>query len=97
MVEKAVSIVKELYAKCNDIKLGLLLMKTTPVTGEHHRFQAPANVFYRWTFKANLPIYHQYDTCTLGTQNSANTDKSDPPSKFQIDQDVWVKVDPNTK
>ena len=37
-------------------------MKTTPVTGEHHRFQAPANVFFGWTLKVNLPIYCQYDT-----------------------------------
>ena len=97
MAEKAVGIVKELYAKCNDVKLGLLLMKIIPVTGEHHRFQAPANVFFRWTLKANLPIYRQYDTCTLDAKNSAGSDINDITSKFQIDQDVWVKVDPNTK
>ena len=57
MAEKVVGIVKELYTKCDGIKLGLLLMKTTPVTGECHRFQAPANVFFGCTLKANLPIY----------------------------------------
>ena len=46
MAEKAVGIVKELYSKCDDIKLGLLLMKTTPVSNQCHRFQAPANVFF---------------------------------------------------
>ena len=46
MAEKAVGIVKELYAKCDDIKLGLLLMKTTPVSNQCHNFQAPANVFF---------------------------------------------------
>ena len=97
IAEKAVGIVKELYAKCNDIKLGLLLMETTPVTGECHRFQAPANVFFGWTLKVNLPIYHQYDTCTPDANDSASSDINDIPSKFQIDQDVWVKVDPNTK
>ena len=97
MAEKAVSIVKELYAKCDDIKLGLLLMKTTPVTGECHRFQAPANVFFGQALKANLPIYCQNVTCTLDAKNSAKIEIGDSPSKFQINQDVWVKVDPNTK
>ena len=97
MAEKAVNIVKELYAKCDDVKLGLLLMKTTPVTGEHHRFQAPANVFFGRALKANLPIYHQNVTCTLDTENSAKIEIGDSLSKFQINQDVWVKVDPNTK
>ena len=97
MAEKAVGIVKELYSKCDDVKLRLLLMKTTPVSNQHHRFQAPANVFFRRTLKANLPIYCQFDTCSLGAENSAIVDMSDPPSKFQVIQDFWIKVDPHTK
>ena len=62
MAEKAVGIVKELYAKCDDVKLGLLLMKTTPVSNQCHNFQVPANVFFGCQLKANLPIYHQFDT-----------------------------------
>ena len=98
--EKAVGIVKELYTKCHDIKLGLLLLKTTPISNECHRFQAPANAFFRCVLKANLPIYHpnsSHVTCTLDTENSAKIEISDSLSKFQVDWDVWVKVDPNTK
>ena len=98
--EKAVGIVKELYTKCHDVKLGLLLLKTTPISNEHHHFQAPANAFFRRVLKANLPIYHPNSnnvTCTLDAENSAKIEISDSPSKFQVDQDVWGKLDPNTK
>ena len=88
---------KELYNKCHDIKLGLLLLKTTPVTNEHHSFQAPANAFYGHQLKAHLPIYQSNVTCTLDTENSANSKIGDIPSKYQVDQDVWVKIDPNVK
>ena len=97
MAEKAVGIVKELYTKCQDVKLGLLLLKTIPITGEHHKFQAPANVFFGHTLKANLPIYQSVSICTLGTESSANLDKSDLPSKFGELDKVWVKLDNNTK
>ena len=30
--EKAVGMVKQLYEQCEDVKLGLLLLKTTPIT-----------------------------------------------------------------
>ena len=98
--EKAVGIVKELYTKCHDIKLGLLLLKTTPISNEHHHFQAPANAFFGCVLKTNLPIYCPNSnnvTCTLDAKNSAKIEIGDSPSKFQVDQDVWVKVDPNTK
>ena len=98
--KKAVGIIKEQYTKCHDVKLGLLLMKTTPVSNQHHHFQAPVNAFFRCALKANLPIYHPNSnnvTCTLDAKNSAKIEIGDSPSKFQIDQDVWVKVDPNTK
>ena len=79
-VEKAVGIVKELYAKCHDIKLGLLLLKTTPVTNGHHSYQAPVNVFFGCQLKANLPLYHpssSQNTCTLDAKNSASSDIDD--------------------
>ena len=98
--EKAVGIIKELYTKCHDIKLGLLLMKTTPVSNQCHHFQAPANAFFGHVLKANLPIYHPNSnnvTCTLDAKNSAKIEIIDSLSKFQMDQDVWVEVDPNTK
>ena len=99
MAEKAVGIVKELYAICDNVKLGLLLMKTTPVTGERHQFQAPANVFFGHTLKANLPIYWSSSTCTLDTENGADSKNCqlDPPSKFGELEKVWVKLDNNTK
>ena len=78
------------------MKLGLLLLKTAPVTGECHSFQAPANVFYGCQLKAHLPIYHSKDTCTLATKNSAS-DKPAPLSKFGEQEKVWVKLDNNTK
>ena len=86
--------------KCHDIKLGLLLMKTTPVSNQHHHFQAPVNAFFGCVLKANFPIYCPNSnnvTCTLDAKNSAKIEISDSSSKFQADQDVWVKVDPNTK
>ena len=98
--EKAVGIVKEMHAKYHDIKLGLLLLKTTPVSNECYSYQAPANVFFGCQLKANLPLYHpssSQNTCTLDAENSAGSDINNVPSKFQIDQDVWVKVDPHTK
>ena len=95
--EKAVRIVKELYTKCHDVKLGLLLMKTTPVSNKCHHSQAPANAFFGCQLKANLPIYHSSHNVTLDAKNSAGSDINDVLSKFQVDQDVWVKVDPHTK
>ena len=98
--EKAVGIVKELYAKWHDVKIGLLLLKTTPVTNGRHSYQAPVNVFFGHQLKPNLPLYHpssSQNTCTLDAKNSAGSDIDNVPSKFQVDEDVWVKVDPNTK
>ena len=54
-------------------------------------------MFFGHQLKANLPIYHQFDTCKLGTKDSAKIEIGDSPSKFQVDQDVQVKVDPHTK
>ena len=64
----------------------------------HHSYQAPANVFFACQLKANLPSYwSSQSTCTLGAKDSVKIETSDVPSKYQVDQDVWVKVDPHTK
>ena len=58
--EKAVGIIKHIYERCQDVKLGLLLLKTTPITNQatqHQSHAAPCNSFYGHTLKAHLPIY----------------------------------------
>ena len=45
----------------------------------------------------NLPIYHQFDTCTLDIETEGAESANDILSKYQVDQDVWVKIDPHTK
>ena len=100
--EKAVSIVKQIYERCQDVKLGLLLLKTMPITNQDkdQSHAAPCNSFYGRTLKAHLPIYQSLsaeNTCTLGTKDSAKLETGDVLSKYQLNQDVWVKVDPHTK
>ena len=100
--EKAVGIIKQIYERCQDVKLGLLLLKTMPITNQDRdqSHAAPCNSFYGHTLKAHLPIYQSLsaeNTCTLGTKDSAKLEMGDVPSKYQLDQDVWVKVDPHTK
>ena len=63
---------------------------------------APCNSFYGCTLKAHLPKYRSLtlsaeNTCTLGVKDSAKLEMGNVPSKYQLNQDVWVKVDPHTK
>ena len=61
---------------------------------------APCNSFYGHILKAHLPVYQLLsaeNTCTLGTEDSAKLEMADVLSKYQLDQDVWVKVDLHTK
>ena len=98
--EKAVGIVKQIYERCQDVKLGLLLLKTMPITNQNQSHVAPCSLFYGCTLKAYLPIYQSINansTCTLDTEKGAQIEIRDVPSKFQVNQDVWVKVDPHTK
>ena len=91
---------KQIYERCQDVKLGLLLLKTTPITNQNQSHVAPCSSFYGCTLKAHLPIYHSINansTCTLDAEKGAQIEIRDVPSKFQVDQDVWVKVDPHTK
>ena len=99
--EKAVGIVKQIYERCQDVKLGLLLLKTTPITNDC-KFQASGNAFYGRQLKAHLPIYQSCtnlieNTCTLGAQGSAIFAQNDVPSKYAEGQDVWLKLDSSTK
>ena len=100
--EKAVGIIKQIYERCQDVKLGLLLLKTMPITNQDRdqSHAAPCNSFYGHTLKAHLPIYQSFsaeNTCTLGTKDSAKLETGDVPLKYQLDQDIWVKVDPHTR
>ena len=100
--EKAVGIIKQIYERCQDVKLGLLLLKTTPITNQDksQSHRAPCNSFYGHTLKAHLPNYQSINTdstCTLGTKKGTQIEIRDVPSKYQVNQDVWVKVDPHTK
>ena len=95
--EKAVGIIKQIYKRCQDVKLGLLLLKTTPITNQSQSHVAPCNSFYGHTLKAHLPIYWSLsakNTWTLDTKKGAQIETGDVPSKYQLNQDVWVKVDP---
>ena len=63
-----------------------------------HSYQAPANVFFGCQLKTNLPLYQSsQSTCTLDAENSAKMETGDVLSKFQVNQDVWVKIDHHTK
>ena len=67
------------------------------MSNQHHNFQASANVFFVHQLKANLPIYCQFDTCTLDDKSEGAESANDVPSKYKVNQDVWVKIDPHTK
>ena len=72
--------------------MALLLLKTTPIayTDEHVR-DAPANFFFGRKIKAHIPIKHY--KILVHDENAT----FEVPSKYRIDQDVWIKLDPNTK
>ena len=54
--EKAIQIVKSIYEKCHDIKMGLLLLKTMPITSGYDQ-KAPCDVFFQCQLKLNLSIF----------------------------------------
>ena len=92
--EKAVHVVKQIYLKASDVKLALLLLKMTPIANQSTFVQdAPANLFFGCQLKAHLPIrHHKQNTC-----NFDDGATSEVPSKYDEGQDVWVKLDNNTK
>ena len=105
--EKAVGIVKQLYQRCDDVKLGLLLLKTTPISNQKGdpTMNTPCYSFYGCQLKAHLPLYRNANftssmpenTCTLATKMEGADSANDIPSKYNVSQDIWVKLDANTK
>ena len=94
--EKAVHVVKQIYLKASDIKLALFMLKTMPIANNERMIQdAPANLFFGHQLKAHLPIrcYKQ----NTGNFNNGATSEVPVPSKYDEGQDVWVKLDNNTK
>ena len=103
--EKAVGMVKQLYQRCDDVKLGLLLLKTTPISNQKgdQAAKAPCHSFYGHQLKAHLPLYRSANfqtlenTCTLDAETEGAENVNDIPSKFNMNQSIWVKLDANTK
>ena len=97
--EKAVGIVKQLYDQCQDVKLGLLLLKTTPTSNQKGDLAVKAlcHSFYGCQLKAHLPLYRSANfassenTCTLATETEGAESANDVPSKFSVNQDIWIK------
>ena len=103
--EKDVGMVKQLYEHCQDVKLGLLLLKTTPISNQKGdpAAKVPCHSFYGHQLKAYLPLFRSANfqtlenTCTLDVKKEGAENTNDIPSKFNIEQDIWVKLDANTK
>ena len=97
-------IVKQLYQRCDDVKLGLLLLKTTPISNQKGdpAVKAPCHSFYGCQLKAHLPLYRSANftsenTCTLATKREGAESVNDILSKYNVNQDIWIKLDANTK
>ena len=103
--EKAVGMVKQLYQRCDNVKLGLLLLKTTPISNQKDdpTIRAPCHSFYGHQLKAYLPLYKSANfqtsenTCMLGAKTKSVESVNDILSKFNVNQDIWIKLDANTK
>ena len=92
--EKAVHVVKQIYLKASDVKLALLMLKTTPIANNERMIQdAPANLFFGHQLKAHLPI-RCYKQNTGKFEEGATPEV---PPKYDEGQDVWVKLDNNSK
>ena len=92
--EKAVHIVKQIYMKADDMKLALLLLNMTPIMNLTNMVQdAPARLFYRCQLKAHLPVKCK----PVVIQNFDDDKTSKVPSKYSVGDEVWIKLDANTK
>ena len=95
--EKAVHIVKQIYHKVSDIKLALLLLKTTPISNRSGTIQdPPASVFFGRWLKAHLPIFQCHKLLNTCNDNDKCANP-EVPSKYGKGQSDLVKLDPNTK
>ena len=94
--EKAVHIVKQIYSKADDVKLALLLLKTMPISNNKKFIQeAPANIFYGRQLKAHLPVKRK--PTMLQNIDDDETSEVEVPSKYNVGEEVWVKLDSNYK
>ena len=92
--EKAIHVVKQIYMKADDVKLALLLLKMMPISNNKKLIQeAPANLFYGCQLKAHLPVKRK----PAVIQNLDDDVTSEVPSKYSVGEEVWVKLDTNTK
>ena len=55
-IEKMIQSVKAIYEKYHDVKMGFLMLQTTPVVSGHDH-KVPAEVFFNCQLKANVPIF----------------------------------------
>ena len=91
-IEKAIQSVKAIHEKCHNVKMGLLMLKTTLVVSGHDH-KAPAETFFKHQLKANVPIFGS-------TQQASDHNRDEQPmmtSKFRNHDAIWCKVNPNIK
>ena len=94
--EKAVHVVKQIYMKADDVKLVLLLLKTMPIANNKKLIQeAPANIFYGCQLKAHLPV--KRNPTVLQNVDDNATSEAEVPLKYNVDEEIWVKLDSNSK
>ena len=94
--EKAVHVVKQIYMKADDVKLALLLLKRKPITNHRNVFQEPpAKLFYGRQLKAHLPVKPK--PAVIQNFDEDATSEVPIPSKYSIGDEIWVKLDANTK
>ena len=55
-IGKAIQSINAIYKKYHNIKMGLLMLETTPIVSGHDQ-KAPAGTFFRCQLKANVPIF----------------------------------------
>ena len=67
-VEKAIQHVKAIYERCHNVKMGLLLLKTTPVVSGHDQ-KSPVESFFKHQLKANVTIFQSAQQTSISDHN----------------------------
>ena len=82
-------IIKQIYAKTNNVKFALLLLKTTPIANKNVTHEAQANTSFARQLKAHLPIlrHHKLLVTCIGNEYAS----PEVQSKYNKDQSVWIK------
>ena len=94
--EKFIHVVKQIYIKADNVKLALLLLKMTSITNHRNVIQgAPAKLFYGCQLKAHLPV--KCKPAIIQNFDEDTTSEVSIPSKYSVGDEVWVKLDANTK